>query len=282
MFKIFARAELRLHPLGCCIPIAASSSPAALFAFVKLLKLSIKDIWRKPMKQPHTLRMTLVLLALSGLTTICSAQSGTASSKQTAAIATISVAACNVPNSVTPCPGTWVDLVPTLTVKTSNSTSLFVDVSTVVGLYTSTQVKGNNTSATSSATATAGVHVRVLLDNVIYGFPDKLGAGIDFDNRVQTLTANLGNIFTSACAPGSSTTCTLTPEQITLILNTSSAHAFNFVLLNVGSGTHTVEVQVLADTNSSEMTGGVAIAGAAYGPASVTIDEVRLVHDFSF
>jgi hypothetical protein len=234
------------------------------------------------MKQPHTLRMTLVLLALTGLTTICSAQTGTASSKQTAAIATISVAACNVPNSVTPCPGTWVDLVPTLTVKTSNSTSLFVDVSTVVGLYTSTQVKGNNTGATSSATATAGVHVRVLLDNVIYAFPDKLGAGIDFDNRVQTLTANLGNIFTSACAPGSSTACILTPEQITLILNTSSAHAFNFVLLNVGSGTHTVEVQVLADTNSSEMTGGVAIAGAAYGPASVTIDEVRLVHDFSF
>jgi hypothetical protein len=234
------------------------------------------------MKQPHTLRMTLVLLALTGLTTICSAQTGTASSKQTAAIATISVAACNVPNSVTPCPGTWVDLVPTLTVKTSNSTSLFVDVSTVVGLYTSTQVKGNNTGATSSATATAGVHVRVLLDNVIYAFPDKLGAGIDFDNRVQTLTANVGNIFTSACAPGSSTACTLTPEQITLILNTSSAHAFNFVLPNVGSGTHTVEVQVLADTNSSEMTGGVAIAGAAYGPASVTIDEVRLVHDFSF
>jgi len=156
-----------------------------------------------------------------------------------------------------------------------------VDVSTVVGLYTSTQVKGNNTGATSAATATAGVHVRVRLDNVIYAFPDKLGAGIDFDNRVQTLTANLGNIFTSACA-ASSTTCTLTPEQITLILNTSSAHAFSFVLLSVGAGTHTVEIQVLADTNTSEMTGGVAIAGAAYGPASVTIDAVRLVHDFSF
>ena len=235
------------------------------------------------MKQSHTLRMTLVLLALSGLTTICSAQSGTASSKQTAAIATVSVAACNVPNSVTPCPGTWVDLVPALTVKTSNSTSLFVDVSTVVGLYTSTQVKGNNTGATSSATATAGVHVRVLLDHVVYAFPDALGSGIDFDNRVQTLTANLGNIFTSACA-ASSTTCILTAEQITLILNTSSAHAFNFVLLNVGSGTHTVDVQVLADTKTDNTggTGGVAIAGAAYGPASVTIDVVRLVHDFSF
>src|SRR6267378_4333708 len=202
------------------------------------------------MKQPHILRMTLVLLALTGLTTICSAQTGTANSKQTAAIATISVAACNVPNSVTPCPGTWVDLVPTLTVKTSNSASLFVDVSTVVGLYTSTQVKGNNTGATSSATAQAGVRVRVLLDGTVYAFPDVAGSGITFDNRVQTLTANLGNIFTSACA-ASPTTCTLTPEQITLILDTSSAHAFNFVLLNVGSGSHTVQIQVQADTQST-------------------------------
>src|SRR5258708_27016929 len=178
MFKIFAHTELRLHPLGCCIPIAASSTPAASVAFVKLLKLSIEDIWRNLMKQPHTLRMTLVLLALTGLTTICSAQTRTASSKQTAAIATISVAACNVPNSVTPCPGTWVDLVPTLTVKTSNSASLFVDVSTVVGLYTSTQVKGNNTAATSSATATSGVHARVLLDNLINAFPYRLAAAL--------------------------------------------------------------------------------------------------------
>lgn len=223
------------------------------------------------------MRRTLVFLALTGLATVGYADSA----KQTASIATVSIAACGVNHSATPCPGTWVDLVPTLNVQTSNSTSLFVNVSTVVGLYTSTQVKGNNTGATSTAIATAGVHVRVLLDGTIYAFPDTGGVGIDFDNRVQTLTANLGNIFTSDCAanPG---TCTLTPEQITLILDTSSAHDFNFVLLSVGSGPHTVEIQVLADTNSTADTGGVAIAGAAYGPASVTIDVVRLVHGFSF
>jgi len=168
-----------------------------------------------------------------------------------------------------------------MTVQTSNSQSLFVNVSTVVGLYTSTKVTGNNTGATSTATAQAGVHVRVLLDGNVYAFPDQLGTGIDFDNRVQTLTANLGNIFTSDCAANPST-CTLTPEQLTLILQTSSAHDFNFVLLNVGSGSHTIDVQVMADTHSTSATGGVAIAGAAYGPASVTVDTVRLVHNFSF
>ena len=221
------------------------------------------------------MKRTLVVLALTGLATVGLAQS----SKQTASISTVSVQACAISQSV--CPGTWTDLVPTLNIQTSNSTSLFVNVSTVVGLYTSTKVTGNNTGATSTATATAGVHVRVLLDGTIYAFPDTLGSGIDFDNRVQTLTANLGNIFTSACA-SSPSTCTLTPEQITLILNTSSAHDFNFVLLNVGSGSHTVEIQVLADTNSTADTVGVAIAGAAYGPASVTIEAVRLVHGFSF
>ena len=221
------------------------------------------------------MKKTLVVLVLTGLATVGFAQS----SKQTASISTVTVQACVI--SPSNCVGTWTDLVPTLNIQTSNATSLFVNVSTVVGLYTSTKVTGNNTGATSTATATAGVHVRVLLDGTIYAFPDALGSGIDFDNRVQTLTANLGNIFTSACA-ADPTNCTLTAEQITLILQTSSAHDFNFVLLNVGSGSHTVEIQVLADTNSTANTGGVAIAGAVYGPASVTIDAVRLVHGFSF
>jgi len=222
------------------------------------------------------MKRILVVLALTGLAAVGFAQS----SKQTASISTVSLQSCVI--SSVDCPGTWTSLVPTLTMQTSNATSLFVNVSTVVGLYTSTKVTGNNTGATSTATATAGVHVRVLLDGTVYAFPDATGSGIDFDNRVQTLTANLGNIFTSACAPGSTTTCTLTPEQITLILNTSSAHDFNFVLLNVGSGSHTIDIQVLADAHSTADTGGVAIAGAAYGPASVTIEAVRLVHGFSF
>lgn len=228
------------------------------------------------------MRNQVVFWALTGLlATVCSAQ--TASSKETAAIATVSVTGCGSNSTISPlpCVSDWVNLTPPLTVKTSNSTSLFVDVSSVIGLYTSTQVKGNNTGATSSATAQAGVRVRVLLDGTVYAFPDAAGSGITFDNRVQTLTANLGNIFTSACA-ASPSTCTLTPEQITLILDTSSAHAFNFVLLSVGSGTHTVQIQVQSDTHSTADTGGVAISNAAYGPSSVTIDVVRLVHDFSF
>ena len=113
-------------------------------------------------------------------------------------------------DSILPCVTEWVNVTPALTVKTSNATSLFVDTSLVTGLYTSTQVKGNNTGATSSAIASATVSIRVLLDGVTYAYPDTAGTGVTFDARVQTLTADLGNIFTSACA-ASPTTCTLTP-----------------------------------------------------------------------
>jgi hypothetical protein len=205
------------------------------------------------------------------------------SSKATAAITTVSVAGCssNSTTAILPCVTEWVNVTSPLTVKTSNSTSLFVDTSLVTGLYTSTQVKGNNTGATSSAVASAGVSLRVLLDGVTYAYPDVAGSGVTFDNRVQTLTANLGNIFTSTCA-ASPTTCTLTPEQITLALDTTSAHSFSFILLNVGAGTHTVQVQAQTTSNSTGSTGGVAISNALYGLGSVTIDVVRLVHDFSF
>ncbi len=92
------------------------------------------------------------------------------------------------------------------TIKTSNVADLFADTSLVTGLFTSTQVKGNGSGSTSSATAMGAVQVRVVLDpqfdgsgNVIggrYGYPDDQGSGVTFDQRIQTLSANLGNIFT--------------------------------------------------------------------------------------
>jgi len=47
---------------------------------------------------------------------------------------------------------------------------------------------------------------------------------VTFDQRIQTPTANLGNVFTSCFAMGGTTGtgCTLTPEQITLVLQTAS------------------------------------------------------------
>jgi len=98
---------------------------------------------------------------------------------------------------------------------------------------------------------------------------------------VQTLTANLGYIFTSQCS-ASPTNCTLTPEQVTLVLDTASAHSFNFILLNVGVGSHTVQVQAKTAAPSTADTGGVAISNASYGLGSTLVNVVRLGNSFSF
>lgn len=214
-------------------------------------------------------------------------------SKAAAQISTVTVCAnTNSAQAANPCTdaannGVWLPVMTTQ-IKTSNVADLFVDASLVTGLYTSTSVKGNNTGSTSTAVAEGTVKVRVVLDpdtaGVAYGLPDAAGNGVVFDQRIQSLSANLGNIFTSQCA-ASSTTCTLTPEQITLVLDTSAAHSFNFILPNVGTGTHTVEVQAEVDTNNtsifSNTNGGVSASNAIFGLGSLTVDSVRLVNSFN-
>src|SRR5262249_53944621 len=112
-----------------------------------------------------------------------------------------------------------------------------VNTSLVTGLYTSTQVKGNGNGSTSTASAMGGVQVRAVMDpqfysgNVVggtYAYPDDQGTGITFDQRIQTLTANLGYIFTDCFANGGNTGtgCTLSQEQITLALETTATASF--------------------------------------------------------
>lgn len=195
-------------------------------------------------------------------------------------------------------------------VKASTNKTLFVSPSLVTGIYTNTQVKGNGGSQT--ATAVASVAVRVLLDCTncggtgtmqtgpatftAAGFPDAGGSGIVFDARIQQLTATLGQAITSTCI-ADITTCS--QEVVDLILSTTSAHTFNFILTEVGAGTHTITVQARLDagnvcynTNGSVTTCsnsdvintslGSSVSAAVFGLGSVTVLPVQLAPGFSF
>ena len=197
-------------------------------------------------------------------------------------------------------------------VKTSTNKTLFVSPSLVTGLYTNTQVKGGSSGTSQTATAVASVAVRVLLDcsNCVgvglaqtpaatftaAGYPDVAGSGIVFDARIQQMTATLGSVITSTCITDL-TTCT--PEQIDLILSTTSAHSFNFILPTVGSGTHTITVQARLDAgnvcynnlgtvttcdSSSVINTSLAssVSSAVFGLGSVTVVPVQLAPGFSF
>lgn len=240
----------------------------------------------------------------------------TASSKAAAAINTITYCAntsssqstnpCTQATSKTAISGVWYNVMAA-TIKTSNVADLFVSPSLVTGLYTDTTVKGNSSGSTSTAVGEGTVKVRVLLDpsNTTVGaqgcqdisaagdcpgttsaYPDTAGAGITFDQRIQTLSANLGFVFGGAGSACLTDITQCTPEQIQLILDTTSAHTFNYILLNVGTGTHTLIVQAEVDTSNtstqSNSNGGVSVSNALFGMGSVTVDSVRLVNSFSF
>ena len=221
---------------------------------------------------------------------------GSASSKAAAQINTVTTcgAFASSPCTNTDSSGRWLPVMTTQ-IKTSNVSDLFAGVSLVTGIYTSTTVRGNTSGAPSTAVAEGTVRIRVLLDPPSAGCQDNcsspdhrtlpdLGNGVVFDQRVQSLTANLGFIFTGQCA-ASPTTCTLTPEEITLVLDTTSAHSFNFVLPNVGVGMHSLVVQAQISTVNtsvfSNTNGGVSIANALFGLGTLTIDAVRLVNSFT-
>ena len=211
--------------------------------------------------------------------------------------------------------GSWFTVM-NASLKASTNKTLFVSPSLVTGLYTNTQVKGNTTTATSqTATAVASVAVRVLLDCTncagpglaqtspanftMAGSPDSGGSGIVFDARIQQLTATLGQAITSSCLNLTTLTNTCTAEILDLILSTTSAHTFNFILTEVGAGNHTVTIQARLDEgnicygNSGAITScssadvvntslGSSVSAALFGLGSVTIVPVQLAPGFSF
>lgn len=171
------------------------------------------------------------------------------------------------------------------TIKTPNQKDLVIDVSLQCGLYTQTLVKSKG-GIKDTSTAVGTITVQVLVD----GEPAYPGEVV-FSRRSQQLSATLQGIINDIIctvqydADGNVTgvTCvidetTLEEEEIELILDTMDAHAFNFIIDDLASGVHTIEVQAKIEEDSSAQ-GGSASAIATIGKGSMSIDEVRFVKD---
>ena len=103
--------------------------------------------------------------------------------------------------------------------------------------------------------------------------------GVTLDTRIQSLTQSISDcIVTVGTATG---TCTfdLTTD---LLLKTTSAHTFNFIFPAVGVGNYRIDIQAAVNAAASVTGLGTAVGAAAYGLGSVTVESVRLVHDFAF
>ena len=173
-------------------------------------------------------------------------------------------------------------------IKTPNKKDLLIGGSFETALFTQTQVTGKNGS-TSTSSASATLEVRVLIDGQPFNKSTGTGAFppiVMYDHRAQTLSATLGGVIQSCTVNlvtgviNVATDCTVTDEMINLILETMSAHHFNFVAANLDPGVHTVEIQVrsgsTADTSPAGF--GTASATAGVGRGSLTVEEVRAIN----
>jgi hypothetical protein len=160
----------------------------------------------------------------------------------------------------------WTKVLSTELKNSGTPTDLVIGLSFETMLYTETVVKSKGGDK-SSSTASAEINMKVFVDGVL-----AVPGDVTFDKREQTLWAKLSGV--SECIDGSVDgiadniinydECELTDEEIGLILDTKSAHTFNFLANNIGSGGHTIEAyaQLVAD--------GVVVAE---GTASGTHDE---------
>lgn len=211
------------------------------------------------------------------------AQSGHGSSKTTAVVADLNYLEVSSATAGTP---VWAPIMVN-TIKVSNKTDLFVDVSLESSLHTRTLVKSKGGNKDTS-TASASIRVRVLVD----GLPAYPHEGVVFNARTQELTAVFQGIFIkddgSTCLEADLDTGAITvieeclePEELELILQSMSANAFNFLVADLESGVHEIEVQAMIEV-STDSQEGEAEAIATVGHGSLTVDAVRMLHDEEF
>ena len=163
--------------------------------------------------------------------------------------------------------------------RTSQQKDLVMGVSLETGLFTRTLVRSRSGTQDTSF-AEANIQVRVLIDAGTANERMAEPGIVTFDKRYQELMAKLGGVLTCSDVNGDGVVtfdeCTLSDEEIQLILDTLAAHSFNFALDDLGAGNHTVSVQVRVTTDTGAQMGSSSATGMV-GKGSLVVEEVRLV-----
>ncbi|MFC7096832.1 hypothetical protein [Halobaculum marinum] len=139
--------------------------------------------------------------------------------------------------------------------KTSSPTDLILQATVESGLYTDIKTKGNDESW-----ANAGLTCWVEVDGEEVPVTSGSDGAVVFNNREFGMkTSNFEN----------------EEAMIELFLRTRSANAFNWLTLNVGSGTHTIELKADLDVYAS----GKGSAKALVGPRTLIVEPTKLAND---
>jgi len=158
---------------------------------------------------------------------------------------------------------------------------LLIAGSLQTNLLTSTSATGGKNTQTSTATGSIVVRPTVTGPNGqdVPVFPP----AVTFEERTQQLTANLSGCITNL-DPATGLpmiTCT-TPETISLLLSTMSAHSINFLAQNVGSGIYTVKLNIGATaTANSTSVGFNSKVNVGVGVGSLAVQLVQVQTPFN-
>lgn len=218
---------------------------------------------------------TVIALILAGLVLgIGNAAESIPASKATAKVADLTLLDWKKTDTSKTVP--WETIMST-SIKTSMQKDLFIDASFESGLYTQTLVKSKD-MVSDTSNSTAGIEIRVLVDGK-EAYPGQ----VIFARRSQTLFATLQGQLALMDKNGDGIVgfdelVTIAPEQIDLVLDTMNASSFNFVLDNIGTGVHKIQVQARIDLGT-KVQAGSAEARALIGKGSVTVEEVRMIKD---
>jgi len=233
--------------------------------------------------------LAVVLVAMLGATGVFAQENPNASAKATAQIEGLTV--ISESEAVQPDddavddwvydldtnPEDW-HVILTQTIKTANNKDLFIDASLLSGLYTKTVVRSKGGDKEASAAAGA-VLLAVTVDYDETKPPSEWLAWpgpIIYNARAQVLTATLQGIVELVDEDGVYSLNITAPEEIGLFIATLSANSFNWIVDDLNSGMHTVEVWAKCVTYAGTSKGS-AEAVAVIGLGSVTIEEVRMV-----
>ena len=195
------------------------------------------------------------------------------------------------------------------TIKVPQDKELLIGVSAEIGLVTDTSVKGKNGGA-ARAIADGEAFVTVYAEPRDGGDSVEAAPGqIMLSKRVQELDATLGGVIQSCqvtCGVDVNTSaivcddiviaedCEVTDEEIGLLLDTTAAHHFNFLLPNMNQGVYDIkavfttgaraEVDICdaGEACSNDLDGTVtasAAAKAVINKTMLTVQQVRAAKD---
>ena len=165
-----------------------------------------------------------------------------------------------------------------VTMKGTNGKAYDAAVSAECLLMTDTRVKSNKGETVSDwDKGSIKVWVEITdIGNKGTGMRKAFPNEVTFAERFQLLEAKLNNIIV---CDDDGTNCTMTEDsqEIRLLLNTTEANSFHFILTNLDSTVYNVKVWAMADLSNKTATQiGDEHVAAAIGDRTLVIEEIRL------